>query len=227
MGDAADDIYQSFRLTDERERSYEVVKKKFDDYFMKKKNVIYERAKFNMRRQEEAEPVDAFITALYNLASKCDYGTLNDELIRDRIVVGIRNQSLSEKMQLNETLTLEKAARMARESEAVKKQQPQLREGDKKEVEVIRRNPHRDNTSASQNRSKRISTRNGSAGGRTIPLEENPAQLGHPNALNVVRQDTFIVCVGVLLIILKLGQEATQRTLIVTVTGSFWELLLE
>ena len=98
MGDAADDIYQSFRLTDERERSYEVVKKKFDDYFMKKKNVIYERAKFNMRRQEEAEPVDAFITALYNLASKCDYGTLNDELIRDRIVVGIRNQSLSEKM---------------------------------------------------------------------------------------------------------------------------------
>ena len=74
--------------------------------------------------QEEAEPVDAFITALYNLASKCDYGTLNDELIRDRIVVGIRNQSLSEKMQLDETLTLEKAARMARESKAVKKQQP-------------------------------------------------------------------------------------------------------
>ena len=96
MGDTADDIYHSFHLTDEGE--YKVTKKKFDDYFMKKKNVIYERAKFNMRRQEEGEPVDVFITALYNLASKCDYGTLNDELIRDRIVVGIRNQSLSEKM---------------------------------------------------------------------------------------------------------------------------------
>ena len=54
---------------------------------------------------------------------------------------------------------------MVRESEAVKKQQPQLREGDKKEVEVIRRNPHRDNTSAFQNRSNRISTRNISAHG--------------------------------------------------------------
>ena len=106
-------------MTDEGERSYEVVKKKFDDHFMKKKNVIYERAKFNMRRQE-GEPVDAFITALYNLASKCDYGTLNDELIRDRIVVGIRNQFLTEKMQLDKTLTLEKAARMARESESCK-----------------------------------------------------------------------------------------------------------
>ena len=40
--------------------------------------------------------MDAFITALYNLASKCDYGRLNDELIRDRIVVGIRNQSNSD-----------------------------------------------------------------------------------------------------------------------------------
>ena len=107
--------------------------------------------------------MDAFITALYNLASKCDYGTFNDELIRDGIVVGIRNQPLSEKMQLDETLTLEKAAGLARVSEAVKKQQPQLREGDRKEVEVIRRNPLRDSTSDFQNRSKRISTRNGSA----------------------------------------------------------------
>ena len=148
------DIYQSFRLTDEGECSYELVKKKFDDTFMKKKNVICERANFNMRQQEEGEPEDALITALYNLASKCDYRTLNDELIRDRIVVGIRNQSLSEKMQLDETLTLEKATRIARESEAVRKQQPQLRDGDKKEVEVIPRNPRRDSTSAFQKQIK-------------------------------------------------------------------------
>ena len=60
-----------------------MVKKMFHDHFMKKKNVIYNRAKFNMTRQEEGEPVDAIITALYNLVSKCDYVTLNDELIRD------------------------------------------------------------------------------------------------------------------------------------------------
>ena len=118
-----------------------------------------------MRRKEESEPVNAFITVLYILASKCDYGTLNDELIRDRIVVRIRNQFLSEKMQLDKTLTLEKAARIARESKALRKQQPhpQLREEDKKKVEVTRRNRHRDGTSAFENRSKRISTRNRSA----------------------------------------------------------------
>ena len=130
-----------------------------------------------MRRQEESEPVDAFITALYNLASKYDYGTLNDELIRDKIVVGLRNQSLSKKMQLDKTLTLEKAARMARESEAVRKQQPQLREGNKKEVEVIRRNTSRDGTSTYQNRSKRISTRNRFA--HWLVNSSKPAQQSH------------------------------------------------
>ena len=54
---------------------------------------------------------------------------------------------------------------MARENEAVRKQQPQLRDGDKKKVEVIRRNPSRDSTSAFQNRSKKISTKNRSAHG--------------------------------------------------------------
>ena len=71
-----------------------------------------------MRRQEGGEPVDAFITALYTLASKCDYGELSIEIIRDRIVVGISNLAFSEKMQLDDRLTLKKAAKLAWESEA-------------------------------------------------------------------------------------------------------------
>ena len=47
-----------------------------------------------MRRQEEGELVDAFITALYLLAEHCGYGDLHGEMIRDRIVVGIRNAQL-------------------------------------------------------------------------------------------------------------------------------------
>ena len=50
-----------------------------------------------MRVQKEGEPVDNFITDLYSLAEHCNFGTLHDELIRDRIVVGIRDKALSEK----------------------------------------------------------------------------------------------------------------------------------
>ena len=43
-------------------------------------------------------------------------------MIRDRLVVGLRNDKLSEKLQMNSGLTLEQAVQQARQSENVKKQ---------------------------------------------------------------------------------------------------------
>ena len=144
MGDNADDIFQAYKLSVEDMKKYDTVKGKFDNYFIKKKNIIYERAKFKCRRQEESEPVDVFITVLYNLAEKCEYKSLHDEMIRDRIVVGIADQVLSERMQVDENLTLEKAAKMARQSEAVKKQQPEIRGTTTKEdLDAIKTGKHK------------------------------------------------------------------------------------
>ena len=71
-----------------------------------------------MRQQEEGEPVDTFITVLYRLVEHCGYNDLHDEMIRDRIMVGISNAQLSEKLQLHSELTLEKAIAEVRQSEA-------------------------------------------------------------------------------------------------------------
>ena len=71
--------------------------------------------------------MDAFITDLHWLAKHCGYGALHNEMIRDHIVVGLRDATLSEKLQMDSKLTLEKAVRLSRESETIKKQQPLLR----------------------------------------------------------------------------------------------------
>ena len=131
MGDMADEILSSFGFSEESGK-YDTVKGRFEGYFVKRRNVIYEWAKFNMRRQQEGEPVDEFITSLYSLIEHCHYGVLRDEMIRDRIVVGIRNTALSEKMQLQSDLDLQKAIKQAREAEASKLQQPLLRGGGEK-----------------------------------------------------------------------------------------------
>ena len=128
MGDRADDILQSFRLTDEDSKKYKTVKEKFDSYFVKRHNTIFEQARFNLRKQEQGESVDTFITALYELVEHCSYGQLHDEMIRDRIVVGIRDSNLSEKLQLDDKLTLETAIQHVHQSETIKQQQPLLRE---------------------------------------------------------------------------------------------------
>ena len=71
---------------------------KFDSFFSVRKNVVIEHTKFNKRSQLPDEPVEQFITSLYNLAADCNFGELKDKLIRDKIVVRIRAASLSERL---------------------------------------------------------------------------------------------------------------------------------
>ena len=91
--------------------------------------------------------MDSFITDLYGLERYCNFGTLKEKLIRDHIVVGLRNCDLSEKFQLDSKLTLKKAMNLARQSETVKQQQRILVRGfQSKSAEVdsiAKGKPHR------------------------------------------------------------------------------------
>ena len=100
---------------------------KFDAFFGVRTNVILERAKFN-----KGETADTYITVLYGLVENCNYGNLKEEMLRDRIVVGIRDQKLSETLQLDAGLTLEKAKTSVRQREAVREQKREL-DGDKRD----------------------------------------------------------------------------------------------
>lgn len=123
MGDAADDVLDVLPLTDADKKKYEAVKAAFDQHYVGKHNIIFERAQFNSRRQQDGESAEAYITAVHKLAEHCGFGVLKDELIRDRIVVGIRDKRLSERLQMDSDLTLAKAIQNVRLSETVKKQQ--------------------------------------------------------------------------------------------------------
>ena len=127
MDDKADDLLSSFGLSDEDQKKYSTVKEKFNGYFVKRRNVMFERARFNSRKQLKEESVDNFVTDLFSLVEHCGYGPLRDEMVRDRLVVGLLDASLSEKMQLDPELTLDKVLSMAWHSEAVRKQQPVVR----------------------------------------------------------------------------------------------------
>ncbi|KAL4706285.1 hypothetical protein ACJJTC_017452 [Scirpophaga incertulas] len=88
MGGKAEEILLQFKKTDE----YEVIVENFNNYFNPKKNVVFERFKFNSRKQNEDERVDDFITNLYKLSETCEYGDLTEELIRDRIVIELKEK---------------------------------------------------------------------------------------------------------------------------------------
>ena len=74
--------------------------------------------------------------ALYNLSEHCDYDKMKDEVIRDRLVVGIHDTTLSERLQMDPKLTLESAKIAIRQQEDVHEQKHTLRGGDS-QVDVI------------------------------------------------------------------------------------------
>ena len=84
--------------------------------------MIIEHAKFNKLSQLPGEPVKQFVASLYNLAVDCNFRELKDKLICDKIVVGIRDASLSERLQMDPELTLEKGKTVLRQREAVHEQ---------------------------------------------------------------------------------------------------------
>ena len=92
---------------------------KLNGFFHVRKNIIFERARFNRRCQLSGETANQFIASLYNLAKNCNYDNLKDEMIEDRLVVGIQDTVLSEKLQMDVDLTLEKAKTAIRQREAV------------------------------------------------------------------------------------------------------------
>ena len=140
LGEEAEDVLTSTNITEDDKEKYNPVMAKFDEFFQVRKNVIFERARFNRRNQHEGESIEQYISQLYSLSESCDYGALKEEMLRDRIVVGIRDTSLSERLQMDDKLTLEKAKKMVRQKEAVSQHGQELRgDGSKRSPIVIER----------------------------------------------------------------------------------------
>ena len=53
---------------------------------------------------------------LHQLADSCVYGNLKEEMIQDCLIISIRDESLSECLQLESDLTLEKAKKLANQT---------------------------------------------------------------------------------------------------------------
>ena len=138
LGEEAEDVLASTNPSREETQAYDAVMLKFDSFFKIRKNVIFERARFNRRKQLEGESAEQYITHLYHLAENCDYGELKSEMIRDRLVVGIKDSALSESLQMDADLTLEKAKKRIRQREAVQEQQQLLKGGSSSTLEEIR-----------------------------------------------------------------------------------------
>ena len=50
------------------------------------------------RAQETSETIDQYVTTLKRLSNTCEFGTLRDALIKDRIILGVKSQKIRERL---------------------------------------------------------------------------------------------------------------------------------
>ncbi|UYV60549.1 K02A2.6-like [Cordylochernes scorpioides] len=76
------------------------------------------RMKFNDRRQLQGETIADYISALCALAKDCAYGSMEDELIRDRFIVGTKIKQLRDRLLVETTdLNLDQVVQLATQYE--------------------------------------------------------------------------------------------------------------
>lgn len=118
----ANKVYKAFSWGSLDRTKIESVLQKFDGYCEPKHNVIYDRFLFTSRSQEAWEGFGHFATELRHLASTCEFGDKEDELIRDCIVLGIRDDKVRAKLLREKKLTLESAQEIVLTSEVTASQ---------------------------------------------------------------------------------------------------------
>ena len=59
-------------------------------------------------KEKEGQCFEEFMTRLKNVSSDCEFGELENSLIKDTVVTGVIDDSLRERMLREPTLTLEK-----------------------------------------------------------------------------------------------------------------------
>ena len=109
-------------LTEADRKKPKVILEKLKQCFIPRKNVLYERFIFNSVIQKSGESIDEFALRLRRLAESCEFGDLKDFLIRDRLVIGTRDEGGCERLlrersvpDLNKVVENLRAAEISRE----------------------------------------------------------------------------------------------------------------
>ena len=109
LGDDALRVYNGFDFeTPDNQRTVQEIIDAFEAFAVGEVNETYERYIFNKRCQEEGETFELFVAALRKLVKTCNYcNNCVNSIIRDRIVLGIRDPATQQELLKVRRLTLE------------------------------------------------------------------------------------------------------------------------
>ena len=131
--------YLNLSLSEDDKKKVDKCLEALENYFKPARNVVYERYVFNTCVQESEESVQSYVTRLRKLATSCEYGELTDEFIRDRLVIGLKNQGDKVRLLREKKLDLQKAIQMCTSSEVASQQMKKIQGSEHNQTEEVKK----------------------------------------------------------------------------------------
>ena len=116
LGDDGNDVYDGFSFEPGQDRDMTVILAKFDAFCIGETNEVYESYKFFKRSQEQGETVDGYVAVLRRMIKLCKYpdSKIEERILRDRVVAGVSNETVRQKLLQETGLTLKKCIDISR-----------------------------------------------------------------------------------------------------------------
>ncbi|KAK3922700.1 Glutamate receptor ionotropic, NMDA 3A [Frankliniella fusca] len=134
LGEAGDDaleVYNSFKdrlvttkkdaegkdVVEDMSQDFESVVKEFESYAAEKKCLLACREMFRQRNQKPKESVATWLAALRNLSRDCEFSTIEDSLIQNRLILGTYDKNLRDTLLRKSNLPLQEVVDIHRLAE--------------------------------------------------------------------------------------------------------------
>lgn len=174
IGSAGYEAFTTFTFDEgESEDNINCLLEKFDKYFGTKPNITVRRFKFFTRNQEDGENIDQYVTSLRVLSQQCEFSELHESLLRDKIVCGIVNNTVRDRLLRTDDLSLSKAIQICQAAE-MSKEESQCIDGVSAGVQV---NAVQTGSSARGGRRARGRRGAGAAGPRPARMQRSTCEL--------------------------------------------------
>ena len=130
------DVLDSLDLPED-EKTFDNILQKLDEYAKPCKNEVVEGARVFRRNELTGDTFDGFLTDLRQLSLTCAFGNLKDSLIRGRIVLGIADSVVRERLLEKNDLTVESCIELCRASAVAKIQSQDIEAKGSRETNTI------------------------------------------------------------------------------------------
>ena len=126
------------------------------NHYDPKPSSIMQRHKFNTRTRKPDESIAEYVAALREIAEHCDYKDTLSDMLRDRLVCGVNNDAIQQKLMSQKDLTYAQALEIAQMMEAAAKNTQHLKA---QSTAAPSQEVHRVPAAAGRRRSARDSTK--------------------------------------------------------------------